>query len=105
MSSRHAVESQLLAPVQNAVAQPAHQAHGIGTLLHHVGAADRFDADAPAVAQADANPVTLDKAAGFVGDDVRDFDGIEAAVDLAGEDFELRPELFLAGHLAEHLAR
>src|SRR5207248_863932 len=41
-----------------------------------------------------------DQPAAFVGDLVGDAGRIEAGVDFAGERFELRPDLFLAGELA-----
>ena len=71
--------------------------------LDHVGAADGLDLRLAGVADGDADAVAFDEPPAFVGDRVRDFDGIEAAVNVAGEGFELRPDLLLAGHLAEHL--
>ncbi len=98
-----AVERQLFAPLQYLIGQAAHEADGVGALLHHVGSADGFDTGLTAIAHGHADAVALAQPTRLVGDEVRDFDGVETAVDLASEGFELRPELFLAGHLAEHL--
>ena len=85
------------------MAELAHRAHGVGAFLDDIGAADGLNGHAAAVADGDADAVALDQAAAVVGDLEGDLLRLEAAVDLAGEGFQLRPELFLAGHLAEHL--
>ena len=54
-----------------------------------------------ACAHGDADAVALDQPAALVGDEVGDLGRVEAAVDLAGERFELRPDLLLADHLPQ----
>ena len=49
----------------------------------------------------DTDTVAVDKAAALIRDMVTDFHGIQAAVDLASERFQLSPEGLLAHHLPQ----
>src|SRR5205823_12626081 len=64
---------------------------------------DGLDDGLLTVAQGDAQAVAAGQAVALVGDQVGDLGRVQAAVDLAGEGFELGPDLLLPAHLPHAL--
>ncbi len=99
-----AVENELLAPGDDRFAQGAHEANQIGTPFDDIGAADGLDAGLGAVlTNGHGETIALDQASSLVGRLIGDFGGMQTAMNLPRERFQLRPHLLLAAQLSHDL--
>jgi hypothetical protein len=77
------------------MAQLSHRADENAPFFDDIYAAHRFNACGLPQARRYADPIALDNPTTLIRDDVSNFSGIQAAVDLPGERFQLTPNLLL----------